>query len=307
MYGGLLLVIAALWAFNAHLTVSHNVTGAKSSVDKQIRPRNFIASQPVPVQRGDIVVFEMDDQRWVRRLIALPGDMISVSNGGIFIDKKPIDTTFLEKGAPILPAYDSYTIPPNRIVIGSGAIEAGTFRLIEMDKPENMQRGEVAFSADETNRSAVLSMMIGIGYLFLLVFGPLVAERWLDPQERGYGVLKLLWYGFWLLALLVIFVPPSLIDKEWNFTPLETVEVSLITLDVRFTSLLMYFGASLKQSEIVSLITGLAGLASASIWVRKIWDQMETRPAHKAASPRRRQSRKTPNVSRARASSRKKS
>jgi hypothetical protein len=131
MYTGLLLIFAALYAFHPHLTHPHAVVGAEGSVDKQIRNGNFIASHPTPVKRSDIVIYETDNDLFVRRLIGLPGEVISVANGGIFIDAKPIDTRFLEKGAPILPAYDSHTIPPNQIVIGTGAIEPGTFRLIE--------------------------------------------------------------------------------------------------------------------------------------------------------------------------------
>ena len=167
----------------------------------------------------------------MRRLIGLPGDVISVANGGIFIDGKPIDSTFLEKSAKIVPAVSSRTIPPNRLMVGTGAIEPGAFHLIEIDKPDEMRKGELAFSAGDVSRDTILALVAGVGYVLLLVFGPLLIEKRLDPEERRYGVLKFLWYAAWVLGVFVMLAPYfGLSMPEWNFTLWQSVAVGFVAL-----------------------------------------------------------------------------
>jgi hypothetical protein len=225
-------------------------------------------------------------------LIGLPGDYISVADGGIFIgrdpnNKEPIDTTFLEKGASILPLFDNFRIPPNRIVIGTGAIKPGEFWLGEMDKPDELRYGELVYSAGAISRAAVLAITAGAGYVLLLTFGPLIAERFFDPRERRYAVLKFMWYAVWTLGLLYVLLPffVATTDKDWNFTSWQNVQITLIAINLRLTSLLVYFGATLKQSAIVSFIIGLSGIASASAWVSKFWRQVQFKAVDEAATP----------------------
>src|SRR5262245_28551757 len=92
MYMGLLLIIAAIYFFAPNLAGPHHVIGVKSSLDKQIQNGNFIVARSVSVQRGDMIIYESDIGDQVRRLIGFPGDVLSVADGGIFIDGKPIDT-----------------------------------------------------------------------------------------------------------------------------------------------------------------------------------------------------------------------
>ena len=301
LYSGLLLIFAALYLFKPSLTDFLHVVGAKGSVDRQIRDGNFIAARPISVQRGDIVVYQMEDLTWVRRLIGLPGEVISVADGGIFIDGKPIDSTFLEKGAKILPALSSRTIPPNRLIVGTGATEPGAFHLIEIDKPDEMRKGELAFSAGNVGRDTIFALVAGVGYLLFLVFGPLLVEKRLDPEERRYGALKFLWYAAWVLGVFAMLAPNfGLSMPQWNFTLWQSVVVGFVALNVRLTSLLMYAGASLQQSAIASLILGVSGLASAMAWVGYLWQQPkvdEATPA-KAAAPRKRSPRRGPPRSR---------
>ena len=92
----------------------------------------------------------------------------------------------------------------------------------------------------------------------------------MDPTERLYRVLKVSWYGLWLLALVVVLSGPF-IKEGWNFGPWRSIQIGLIALEVRFTSLLTYFGASLRQSEIVSLIISLSELAAFARWLLERW------------------------------------
>ena len=183
MYAGLLLLFAAFFLFDPNLIRTLHIVDAKVSIDKVIREGNLVASLPVSPQRGDIVVYESENKLWARRLIGLPGDVIGVADGGIYIDGKPIDTTFLAKAGPILPAFNNYRVPPNRVIVGTG--NTGTFKLIEIDKPNEMRYGELIFSASRLNREVFLSLLVGTGYLFLLVFGPLLSSHgWI--RQNGF-------------------------------------------------------------------------------------------------------------------------
>jgi hypothetical protein len=135
-----------------------------------------------------------------------------------------------------------------------------------------MRYGELVFSVGRTTRGTILTMMVGIGYLFLLVFGPLVAEKWMDPQERQYGVLKFVWYGLWIIVLTGLFFFP--VSGAANLSLWQNIQALFMVLSLRLTSLLVYFGASLEQSKIVALIVSLSGLGTATVW---IWQRLRTR------------------------------
>jgi signal peptidase S26 family len=285
MYIGLWLIFAAFYFLKPGLSEFFSVN-VGDSADKEIRGANFIATRPLAVERGDIIHFERAGINWTQRLIGLPGDVIRVGGGGIFVNEKPIDTTFLEKGtpiravygnhyllekgAPIPPVYGSYTVPPDEIVIGTGANEAGAFQLITIDKPTHMKRGELVFSTSEMDRSAFLGLLMGLGYIFLLLFGPILIERRLDPQERWYRPFKFVWYGIWIVFLAVTLFPFA----SEHHTLWQRVAGALISLDVRFTSLLVYLGATIEQSKIATLITGSVGVATAAIW---LWQRIPLR------------------------------
>lgn len=51
-------------------------------------------SQP---QRGDIVVFNMSNKKFVKRVIGLPGETISIENGKVLINNAPLEEPYLQK------------------------------------------------------------------------------------------------------------------------------------------------------------------------------------------------------------------
>jgi len=55
----------------------------------------FTLPYTVPKQRGDIVVFAEDGYSHVSRIIALPGETVTVSGGVVFIDGTPLNQTQL--------------------------------------------------------------------------------------------------------------------------------------------------------------------------------------------------------------------
>ena len=53
-----------------------------------------VLRESTPPERGDVVVFRVPDkvdQKWVRRVIALPGDRVSVLGGEVFVNGKKLD------------------------------------------------------------------------------------------------------------------------------------------------------------------------------------------------------------------------
>ncbi|MEW5959696.1 MAG: signal peptidase I [Chloroflexota bacterium] len=65
-------------------------------------------------QRGDVVVFEPPNrptEDYVKRIVALPGEMVEIKNGQVFIDGQPLNQ-------PYQPGIPSYTMPPRLVPEG---------------------------------------------------------------------------------------------------------------------------------------------------------------------------------------------
>jgi len=67
------------------------------------------------IKRGDIVLFRppesqhINDQEWIKRVVGLPGEVISIYNGNVYINGKLLSEDYRN----IRPAYDfePYSIP----------------------------------------------------------------------------------------------------------------------------------------------------------------------------------------------------
>lgn len=65
-------------------------------------------------QRGDIIIFKYPDDEsvlFVKRIIGLPGEEVSIINGKVFIDgnEDPLDEPYLKEG--MLGSYGPYIVP----------------------------------------------------------------------------------------------------------------------------------------------------------------------------------------------------
>ena len=52
-------------------------------------------------KRGDIVVFNYPGElskKFIKRIIGLPGELVEIKNGGVYINGKKLDEPYLEKG-----------------------------------------------------------------------------------------------------------------------------------------------------------------------------------------------------------------
>lgn len=83
---------------------------------------SFEIKGPKDIQRGDIVVFEPpaaaqsnDDIPFIKRVIGLPGETVSVKKGTVYINGEPLNEPYiLEK--PVVD-FKPYTIPANAIFV----------------------------------------------------------------------------------------------------------------------------------------------------------------------------------------------
>jgi len=66
-----------------------------------------------PLERGELVVFhppiqDRAGERWIKRVVGVPGDVVEVIRGKIYVNGEPLDEPYVERPA-------SYTEPPVRL------------------------------------------------------------------------------------------------------------------------------------------------------------------------------------------------
>src|SRR5205085_954002 len=70
------------------------------------------------IERGDIVIFRYpadQSQRFIKRVVGLPGEVITIREGRVFVDEKPLEEKYLD---PKL-STSGRSIPEYRIPVGS--------------------------------------------------------------------------------------------------------------------------------------------------------------------------------------------
>lgn len=119
---GYLLVtaLAVVIVFRVFLQLAYVPTGsmettipAKSLLISWQLP--YLVSDPIP-QRGDVITFWDDElnEILVKRVIGLPGETVSFSNGYVYIDGEQLEENYLRdemQGQTISTKQDSFTVP----------------------------------------------------------------------------------------------------------------------------------------------------------------------------------------------------
>ena len=86
-------------------------------------------------ERGDIVVFdsieEYDDEAFVKRVAGLPGDVVRVEGGALFVNGEPEDEPYLNTDVvpDLTPSYGPTEVPEGKIfVLGDNRGNSGDSR-----------------------------------------------------------------------------------------------------------------------------------------------------------------------------------
>jgi len=93
----------------------------KNILTKDIRNNSTYYFQPFNPQRGDIVVFKYPSnikRKFVKRIVGLPGDIVSIRNGFVFVNNIRINEPYLESGK--YRSYDNFgpiTVDPDHIFV----------------------------------------------------------------------------------------------------------------------------------------------------------------------------------------------
>ena len=95
-----IIVISAivLLTFNTVLTMTIIPTG---SMSPKIKPYDIVISSCIPYEsespeRGDIVIFKMNNTNYCKRIVGVGGDEIIFQNGYTYINGKRLDETYLD-------------------------------------------------------------------------------------------------------------------------------------------------------------------------------------------------------------------
>ena len=96
-------------------------------------------------ERGDVVVFdsiEEDDETLVKRVAGLPGDVVRVEGGVLFVNGKPEDEPYLNTDVvpDATPAYGPVEVPEGKIfVLGDNRGNSGDSRFFGFLPKENVE------------------------------------------------------------------------------------------------------------------------------------------------------------------------
>lgn len=103
---GLLLVFGAgmlgLAGYGAVTLIQHGglpfqrLRVVSESMAPTLRPETTIMARKTPAEalrRGDVAVFAVEDNKWVMRVVGLPGDRIAMRDGRLVLNGKPVPQT----------------------------------------------------------------------------------------------------------------------------------------------------------------------------------------------------------------------
>jgi len=114
---GLLIIFFRTFIFQNYLVDGNSMLPTLQPAERLIVGRvNYLVGQP---QRGDVIVFQFPqdpDRDFVKRIIGLPGETVTIENGQVFIDGRPLPSetyvvhTDTRSAGPVTLAADEFWV-----------------------------------------------------------------------------------------------------------------------------------------------------------------------------------------------------
>jgi signal peptidase I len=116
-------IILALILFLIINTFTARIRVEGSSMLPSLNHNNYVIVNRMAyrfgdIERGDVVVFEFPHNKredYIKRVIALPGEKIEISNSFVYINGQPIQEPYIM--APLARDYPATTVPPEMIYV----------------------------------------------------------------------------------------------------------------------------------------------------------------------------------------------
>ena len=125
------------------------------SMEPTIRPGNrMVLIKTGGLRRGDIIIFKNSEDTetyLIKRVIGLPGDVVEIAGGQLYLNGKPMDEPYLKESF-IIYEYGPAQVPPkNLFVLGDNRNNSDDSSVWGFLPAENM-RGKVIFRYWPPNR-----------------------------------------------------------------------------------------------------------------------------------------------------------
>lgn len=117
----LLLVALAVNYFFFSVMVVRGKSMVPTYVDGNVQLVNRIVYALHPPQRGDVVALNFPgepNQRFVKRIIGLPGETVAVSGGKVYVNNQPLAEKYLPSGLQSLPDLTRTLVSNEYFVMG---------------------------------------------------------------------------------------------------------------------------------------------------------------------------------------------
>jgi signal peptidase I len=98
----------ALWLVLHTLIRPYLVEGRSMEGALHDRERIWVNRMDAP-ERGEVIVFHAptEDKDYVKRVIGLPGEHVTISGGAVMIDGQQLDEPYLDVATPCEPSFDT--------------------------------------------------------------------------------------------------------------------------------------------------------------------------------------------------------
>jgi signal peptidase I len=146
-------------------------------------------------QRGDIVTFSspQDGKRLIKRVVGLPGDVVSMKDKHLLINGQPVEYSTLSMGSETV--GDGYLLPalqvrerlgqhPYSVQWLIGASNAATFGPVTIPSDRYLMLGDNRDNSDDSRFIGLVPRQLLIGRASRILVSAAIKENWLPRIDR---------------------------------------------------------------------------------------------------------------------------